>query len=105
MGCAQAFNAPRLGAALLLDKASSYLLAPAVRARAFLAEPAKIFGPVVAHDDDVRAEQVANRVIGSAALWLFWRRLLLLQQEPVKLVILTHRWLEINYWLQPAASS
>ena len=57
-----------------------------------LAEPAKIFRAVFAYNDDEIAEQVADGVIGGAALSLFRRTLLLLlQQEPVKLVIFTHR--------------
>ena len=58
-----------------------------------LAEPAKIFPAVFAYNDDEIAEPVAGGVIGGAALSLFRRRLmlLLLQQEPVKLVIFTHR--------------
>jgi hypothetical protein len=66
-------------------------MAPAVRAGAFLTEPAKIFRAIIAHDNGIGPEQVANRVVGSAALWLFRRSLLLIQQKPVKLVILTHR--------------
>ena len=58
-----------------------------------LAEPAKNFPAVSAYNDDEIAEQVADGVIGGAALSLFRRKLLLLllQQEPVKLVIFTHR--------------
>ena len=58
-----------------------------------LAEPAKIFPAAFAYNDDEIAEQVAGGVIGGAALSLFRRRLMLLlfQQEPVKLVIVTHR--------------
>jgi hypothetical protein len=58
-----------------------------------LAEPAKIFRAVFAYNDDEIAKQVADGVIGGAALSLFLRSLmlLLLQQVPVKLVIFTHR--------------
>ena len=57
------------------------------------AKPAKIFRAVFACNNDEIAEQVADGVIGAATLSLFRRRLLLLllQQEPVKLVIFTHR--------------
>ncbi len=56
-----------------------------------LVEPAKIFRAVFACNDDEIAELVADGVIGGAALSLFRRSLLLLlQQEPVKLVIFTH---------------
>ena len=56
-----------------------------------LAEPANIFRSLVAYDDDKIAEHVAKRVIGRAAFWLFRWSLLLFQEEPVKLVIFTHR--------------
>jgi hypothetical protein len=58
-----------------------------------LAEPANIFRSLVANDHDKIAERAANRVIGRAAFWLFRRNLLLLlfPEEPVKLVIFTHR--------------
>jgi hypothetical protein len=58
----------------------------AAGARVCLVEPAKIFRAKI-------AELLADGVIGGAALSLFRRRLLLLllQQEPVKLVIFTHR--------------
>jgi hypothetical protein len=69
-------------------------------ARVFLTEPAKIFGAVIAHDDGIRPEQMANRIIGSAALRLFRRSLLFLQQKPVKLVIFTQRRPGTNYWLR-----
>src|SRR5271157_2206008 len=71
------------------------LWSPALAAGAWicLAEPAKIFRAVFAYNDDEIAEHVANGVIRGAALSLFRRRLLLLllQQEPVELVIFTHR--------------
>ena len=51
-----------------------------------------MFRAVFACDDDEIAEQLADGVIGGAALSLFRRKLLLLlQQVPVKLVIFTHR--------------
>jgi hypothetical protein len=54
---------------------------------------AKTFPAVSTYNDDEIAEPVADGFIGGAALSLFRRRLLLLllQQEPVKLVIFTHR--------------
>jgi hypothetical protein len=67
--------------------------APTAGARIFVSEPAKIFRAVIAYDNDGLPEQAAKRVISRAALWLFSRNpvLLLLQQDPVKLVIFTHR--------------
>jgi hypothetical protein len=55
------------------------------------AEPANIFRSLVAYDDDKIAEQAAKGVIERAAFWLFRRNLLLFPEEPVKLVISTHR--------------
>jgi hypothetical protein len=56
-----------------------------------LAEPAN--WAFFAYNDGEIAEPAADGVIGEAALSLFRRKLLLLllQQEPVKLVIFTHR--------------
>ena len=39
----------------------------------FLVEAATIFRAAIAYDDYVIAEQAANRVVGSAALWLLRR--------------------------------
>jgi hypothetical protein len=67
--------------------------APAAGAWVSLVEPANSFRAFIAYNDGVIAEQVAKRVIGGAAPWFFrWKFfLLLLQQEPVKLVIFTPR--------------
>src|SRR5262249_22069048 len=64
-------------------------------------EPAKIFRAVIAYDNNVTPEQLAKRVIGRAALCHFRRNppLPLLQEDPVKLVIFTHRsqqWAAVN---------
>jgi hypothetical protein len=82
--------------AATLVRWSLLLFAPAAGAGGGLAEPAQSFRAVIAHDDDIRPEPMANRVIRSAASWLFWRGLLLLQQKLVKLVIFTHRRLNTN---------
>ena len=56
-----------------------------------VAELATNFPAVFDYNDDEIAEQVADGVIVGAALSLFRRQLLLLiQQVPVKLVIVTH---------------